>query len=937
MKKVILSLGTGTLIKGCESVMGEVLGEFQLEGNVLAERSSRAAYPIRFTGQLPPAPQLAATQQQWQRLYAARNQDHSLRIHLLQTEGLRYSERDFSRCCSLLCEQLNAWLRTAEFLKIDQTLRTELKRTDDIQIILETVDVQIRKLPWHLWQLLSDYPSAELTFSAPDWRPLLAVSPLPSPSSGSNGAVSQSRILATFGNHEGLDLAADLAALNSLSNTHLSLLESPSLSHLHEMLWQPQGWDIFFFAGHSQTQGETGIVNLNSHERLTIEQIKHALGKAIANGLKIAIFNSCDGLGLAQQLSELGIPYIVVMREPVPDAVAQQFLRYLLIAFAEGRPFHLAMREARQRLSGIENNIPCASWLPIIWQNPTAPAIYWQNSSQPHGLATQQFHEPSAVNLPSPIPGQIPGQLSDQNPELSLARKKRLTAGLKGIALKSLAISTLVLAARALGLLEPLGFAAYDQLMRQRPTEAVDSRIVVVELSEETTSHYGYPLPDEPLTALIDRLNQAQPLAIGLDLHRARPNPTRVDLSQAPLQAPSQAPKASSEPDSKTGYERLLQQVEETPSLFLVCFYSSDDENYRTPAQLSEELRLYQVGFSDIPIDQFKGLSGNPRGDLTLQGRSARMGEAVRRQWLSYDPDLSPVSENCETPYSLSLQLAFQYLEARGTTPLAVTDDENWQLGPVVFESLPARVGEYQQLGAHSGAILLNYRANQPGEKLTFEQIMSDSFDPQRLHNKIVLVGYTAPVSKDYFQTPYGPMAGLWVHAHMVSQITSAVIDKRPLIKGLPQWGQWQWADWLWVLTWGCAGGAAGWFIKAQPRWLLSLVLGGLALYGSCWLALTSGLWLPLVPSALAALGSTVWLKLSRYSAGDFAGDFASDFASDLVLEPQSSHRSRLAEATEAPALEAVIKKVAVKKVPSRGSPTKPPFSEKELEEPPSQ
>ncbi len=892
MKKVILSLGTGTLIRGYESVMGEILGQIHLQAHsaadVTAEQASHRAYPIRVTGKLPAAPKLAATQKRWQRLYTARNQDQSLRIHLLETEGLRYSEHDFSDCCTLLCTQLNAWLNTAEFLNIDRTLRTELKRTDDIQIILETTDAQIRKLPWHLWQLLADYPNAELTFSALDWRPLPSVY---------SRTAAQSRILATFGNHEGLDLTADLAALNSLSNTHLCLLESPSLSDLHETLWQPQGWDIFFFAGHSQTEGETGIINLNRQERLTIEQIKHALSKAIANGLKIAIFNACDGLGLAQQLSELAIPYIVVMREPVPDAVAQQFLRYLLTAFAEGMPFHLAMREARQRLSGLDNEIPCASWLPVIWQNPTAPALYWQDLQQPHRLDVTDF-APSPASVPARVPSQIPSQIPGQIPSQILTPKPQTaTAALKGIALKSFIVSGLILGARALGLLEPMGLAAYDRLMRSRPTEPIDSRIVVVELSQETTSRYGYPLPDEPLTALIDRLKQAQPLAIGLDLHRARPNPSRTESAPSQL-APAEAATVGAATagaatvGAKTGYETFLQQVEETPNLFLVCFYGSDDENYRTPAQLSEELRLYQVGFSDIPIDQFSSMTGNPRGDLTLQGRTARMGEAVRRQWLSYDPDLSPTSKNCETPYSLSFQLAFQYLETEGVSPLTVTPDEHWQLGDVVFESLSQRMGEYQQLAAHSGQILLNYRANQPGEKLTFEQLMSNRFDPQMLQDKIVLVGYTAPVSKDYFQTPYGPMAGLWVHAHMVSQMTSAVLDDRPLIMGLPQWGPWQWGDWLWVMVWGCASGYAGWSLKTQPRWLLSLLLGALALYGLCWLALTSGLWLPLVPTALAAVGSTVWLRLSRYATGGF------------ILVEESARAWPLAGAAEAPNLD---------------------------------
>lgn len=821
MKKVILNLGSGTLVKGCERVIGEFLPEL-----------------VRFTAELPAAPELAATQKRWQQLYAARNQDQALRIHLLDVTGLRYSENDFNQCCLQLVSQFLAWLNTPEFLQIDRALRTEFERGDDVQIILETIDLQICKLPWHLWSLFDDYPRAELSFGALDWRPLPST-----PDATPSNAAGPARILAALGNHDGLDLAADLAALSHLQNARLTVLDAPTLSQLHENLWEPRGWDIFFFAGHSQTEGETGIINLNQQERLTIEQIKHALSRAIANGLKIAIFNSCDGLGLAKQLSDLQIPYVVVMREPVPDAVAQQFLRYLLAAFTQGLPFHLALREARQRLAGQENEVPCASWLPIIWQNPTAPAIYWQNLQ----------------------------------PQVSLKAERASGWGraiAKQFALKTLVTSGIVLCIRALGLLEPVELMAYDQLMRQRPAESVDERTVVVEVSEETTSQYGYPLPDEQLTALIDRVNEAQPLAIGLDLHRARPNPANISTAatvtlgaaQANFSPPNSVPEAP-------GYEKFLRQVERTPSLFLVCFYSSEDENYGTPKQLSEEIRAYQVGFSDIPIDRFTRFGGSPRGDVTLQGSNARIGEMVRRQWLSYDPNLSPASSNCETSYSLSFQLAFEYLDQMGVEPLNVTDDERWQFGSVVFDWLPQRVGAYQRLAAHSSQVLLNYRANQPGEKVTFEQLMSAGFDPQMLTDKIVLIGYTAPVSKDYFETPYGPMAGLWVHAHMVSQLLSAVLDGRPMIRGLPQWHSWQWGDWVWIAGWGCVGGYVGLAVERRSRWLLSLLLGGGALYGTCWLALILGLWLPLVPSALAATGSTLWLRASRVPSKTFGSD----------------------------------------------------------------
>ena len=51
------------------------------------------------------------------------------------------------------------------------------------------------------------------------------------------------------------------------------------------------GWDIFFFAGHSISDGEghVGKLLLNADERLSVEQLKHALRASIQHGLKLAI------------------------------------------------------------------------------------------------------------------------------------------------------------------------------------------------------------------------------------------------------------------------------------------------------------------------------------------------------------------------------------------------------------------------------------------------------------------------------------------------------------------------------------------------------------------------------------------------------------------------------------------------------------------------
>ena len=183
------------------------------------------------------------------------------------------------------------------------------------------------------------------------------------------------RILAIFGYGGGLNLNLDRQFLETLPHVETVFLEEPQLNEVDKQLWE-QSWDIIFFAGHSETQNNQGLIYLNKRDYLNLEQLKFSLNQAVRKGLKLAIFNSCDGLGLAQQLSKL--PYLIVMRELVPDQVAQEFLKHFLKAFTVGESLGFAVRQAQERLFVLEDNFPCASWLPTIFQHPTAPSLTWQ-------------------------------------------------------------------------------------------------------------------------------------------------------------------------------------------------------------------------------------------------------------------------------------------------------------------------------------------------------------------------------------------------------------------------------------------------------------------------------------------------------------------------------------------------------------------------------
>ncbi|NJK54263.1 MAG: CHASE2 domain-containing protein, partial [Leptolyngbyaceae cyanobacterium SU_3_3] len=82
-------------------------------------------------------------------------------------------------------------------------------------------------------------------------------------------------------------------------------------------------------------------------------------------------------------------------------------------------------------------------------------------------------------------------------------------------------VAGLVMLLRFTGWLQPLEWWAFDQLLCFRPAEAIDDRIVVVEIRESDLRKVKkWPIPDSMLANLLDKIRQQQPTAIGLDLYR---------------------------------------------------------------------------------------------------------------------------------------------------------------------------------------------------------------------------------------------------------------------------------------------------------------------------------------------------------------------------------------------------------------------------------
>lgn len=352
-------------------VVLELDGDFEQGFRVwlkIWQEEGRPSVEIR--GQLPPVPELVADYDSWQLTY--RSLDVPGRIKPKPGQVTNFSIRELKENCYKLGRQLgltlNAWLRAESFRPVRESLLVQLTSSDDVRVMIQTEDNRLRRLPWHLWDLLEHNPRTEIALSAYD-----SIQVRSQPLKG------QVRILAILGNSEGIDVQADRTLLEHLPGAKTTFLVEPTRQELDAQLRDKRGWDILFFAGHSASEagGETGRLYINRTDSLTVGEFKYALKDAIGRSLKLGIFNSCDGLGLARELAELHIPQLIVMREPVPDPVAQEFLKNFLAIFARGESFYWAVRKAREQLQWMEGDFPCATWLPAICQNPVAEPLTW--------------------------------------------------------------------------------------------------------------------------------------------------------------------------------------------------------------------------------------------------------------------------------------------------------------------------------------------------------------------------------------------------------------------------------------------------------------------------------------------------------------------------------------------------------------------------------
>ena len=359
----------------------------------------------------------------------------------------------------------------------------------------------------------------------------------------------------------------------------------------------------------------------------------------------------------------------------------------------------------------------------------------------------------------------------------------------------------LVILIRITGGIQSWEWMLLDAMLRLRPVEKPDERVVIVGIDEKDIEWVKqYPIPDQKIVELLTKLETYKPLAIGLDIFKNVPvEPGGEQLAQI-LRASSNI----------IGIEKILPPGETSP-----------------PESLPSE----RVGFVDLPNDE----------------------DSKNRRYLLYTPNPKNINED---KYSLALRLVTKYLNAKVIEPQTGKNDPNTiRFRRIELPRITHNFGGYVRVDDGGLSILMNFRnSNQPFNIVSLRDILNGQVDAELLRDRIVLVGNRNMSAGDIFYTSAlpnlklsGQIYGIDYHAHVISQILSSVVDRRTMFHS---WGDF--GEYTWIFIWGFLSIIIGRLTQSAQANLITVSVAAFCLFSCGYMMLwVWGVWIPVAPSFL--------------------------------------------------------------------------------------
>src|SRR5262245_22810435 len=290
----------------------------------------------------------------------------------------------------------------------------------------------------------------------------------------------------------------------------------------------------------------------------------------------------------------------------------------------------------------------------------------------------------------------------------------------------SVCVALAVILLRSTGYLQSLELKAYDwQLGWCGATKKTQPPILIVAATENDVRTHGWPLTDEKLAVILQKLVNYKARAIGLDIYR--------DLEVAP------------------GSEKLNEVLSTNSHIIAATKYPEKDRREIPPPPILRGTN--QVGINDVIVD--------PDG-------------IVRRGLIYLDDGKSPES----IVYSLAVKLALSYL-GKDKLEFDASEPPNLLWGRSLIRPFEANDGGYSGADAAGYQFLLDFEDAPPDlSPVSVSQVLSDDVNRELIEDKIILVGVTAESVPDIFHIAGAGrdksgnvIYGVGLHASVVGQL----------------------------------------------------------------------------------------------------------------------------------------------------------------------
>lgn len=439
-----------------------------------------------------------------------------------------------------------------------------------------------------------------------------------------------------------------------------------------------------------------------------------------------------------------------------------------------------------------------------------------------------------------------------------------------------------------------LDLKLYDQILQRSHSKTLSGKIVIVDIDTASLEEFGqWPWPRYRIADLLQKINTAQPLAVGLDILFAEPDRASPAVLKNALKKDYGVDvKFSGLPDNLMDNDRLLADILKSGPFILgyAADFSGRDPTSRAPSipeMKVNERAVSGAGPANHYLIAVKDLDAPLPVLLDNTGDAGFMNTITDRDGVLRRTPLL-ISWKGKIYPQLSLATALVALQSGVDDPMILTDPQGIEALVINETRIPLD---------ERGCLRINYR----GPRRTFpyipvSDVLNNRVQPEQLKDKIIFIGTSASGLMDIRISPLDSVQpGVEVHATIVDNILNKDFIQRPdMMMGV---------EVVILIVWGLITA----LIISRTGSLLTLpvtVLLGIGIwYGSLWSLGSQKIWLsPLFPILSLMLNFAV-LNLLKFRMADEKKKFFktafSKYVSKSVVNQMVANPDKLSLAGE--------------------------------------